>query len=168
MCDTTWQIPHSKLPRPFYDVGYWHKVQMSCRQTQTVVLRRGVRFRHGSLFFHQASGRVNTLSAARALCGIGILAYVATFLVNIFHLPLSRSYLASLEKASPIHTWPAFAITWTWRHLYKRGWVTWMEMIPDRRFSIWFPNKVHRSSRNKYVEYRINSIFLCSTSNLPI
>ncbi len=73
---------------------YWHKVQMSCRQTQPVVLRRGVRFRHGSLF-HQ---RVNSSSAARALCGIGIVAYLAKFLVNIFHLPLSRSYLASLEK----------------------------------------------------------------------
>ncbi len=26
--------------------------------------------------------------------------------------------------------------------LYKHGWVTWMEMIPDRRCSIWFSNKV--------------------------
>ncbi len=60
----------------------------------------------------------------------------------------------------------AFAITWTWRHLYKRGWVTWMEMIPDRRCSIWFPNKVHRSSRNTFAECRINCIFL--RSNLPI
>ncbi len=80
---------------------------MSCRQTQPVVLRRGVWFRHGSLFLHQASGHVNSSSAACALCGIGIVALVATFLVNIFHLPLSRSYLASLEKASPIHTWLA-------------------------------------------------------------
>ncbi len=72
-----------------------------------IVLRRGVRFRHGSLFRHQATGRVNSSSAARALCGIGIAAYVATFLVNIFHLPLSRLYLASLEKASSIHTGPA-------------------------------------------------------------
>ncbi len=31
-------------------------------------------------------------------------AYVATFLVGIFHLPLSRSYLTSLEKASPTQT----------------------------------------------------------------
>ncbi len=62
-------------------------------------------FRHGSLFFHQASGCVNSSSAARALCGIGIAPYVATFLVNIFHLPLSYSYLANLEKSSPIHTW---------------------------------------------------------------
>ncbi len=73
---------------------------MSCRQTQPVVLRRGVRFRHGSLFCYRPSGRVNSLSAALALCGIGIAAYVATFLVNIFHLPLSRLYLTSLEKAS--------------------------------------------------------------------
>ncbi len=36
-----------------------------------------------------------------------IAAYIAIFLVNIFHLPLSRLYLASLEKASLIHTWPA-------------------------------------------------------------
>ncbi len=43
---------------------YWHKVKMSCRKTQPVVLQS-------------------------------------------FHLPLSRSYLTSLEKASPIHTWPA-------------------------------------------------------------
>ncbi len=145
----------------------WNKVKMSCRQTQPVVLRRGNRFRHGSLFFHQASGCVNSSSAARALCGIGIAPYVATFLVNIFHLPLSNSYLANLEKSSPIHTWSSGRLrSWTWRHLYKRGWVTWMEMIPDRRFSIWFPNKVHRSSRNKYAECRINSIFL--RSNLPI
>ncbi len=56
---------------------------------------------------HQASRRVNSSSAARALCGIGIAEYVATFLVDIFHLPLSCLYLASLEKASPIQTWPA-------------------------------------------------------------
>ncbi len=68
------------------------------------------------------------------------------------------------HQYTPDH--PAFAITWTWRHLYKHGWVTWMEMIPDQRFSIWFPNKVHRSSRNKYAECRINSIFL--RSNRPI
>ncbi len=85
---------------------YWHKVQMSCRQTQSVVLRRGVRFRHGSLFCHQASGRVNS-SSARALCGIVIAVYVATLLVGILHLPPSRLYLAGLEKASPIQTWPA-------------------------------------------------------------
>ncbi len=67
---------------------------MSCGQTQPVVLRRG---------FHQASARVNSSSAARALCGIGIAPYVATFLVNIFHLPRSYSYLANLEKSSPDH-----------------------------------------------------------------
>ncbi len=49
--------------------------------------------------FHIASLGYNNI----ALCG-GIVAYVATFLVSIFHLPLSRSYLASLEKSSPIHT----------------------------------------------------------------
>ncbi len=145
----------------------WNKVKMSCGQTQPVVLRRGIRFRHGSLFCHQASGRVNSSSAACALCGIGIAPYVATFLVNIFHLPLSYSYLANLEKSSPIHTWSSGRLRWReLEDLYKRGSVTWMEMIPDQRFSIWFPNKVHRSSRNKYAECRINSILL--RSNLPI
>ncbi len=143
---------------------YWYKVQMSCRQTQPVVLWRGVRFRHGFTVRHQASGRINS-SSARALCGIGIAAYVATFLVGIFHLPLSRLYLASLEKASPTQTWPAGRLRS--RELEdKRGWVTWMEMIPDRRSSIWFPDKVHRSSRNTFAECRINCIFL--RSNLPI
>ncbi len=89
----------------------WNKVKMSCGQTQPVVLRRGIRFRHGSLFCHQASGCVNSSSAARALCG-GILPYVATFLVNIFHLPLSYSYLANLEKSSPIHTWSSGRLRW--------------------------------------------------------
>ncbi len=42
------------------------------------MLRRGVWFRHGSLFCHRASGRVNSSSAAHALCGIGIVPYVAT------------------------------------------------------------------------------------------
>ncbi len=145
----------------------WNKVKMSCGQTQPVVLRRGIRFRHGSLFLHQASGCVNSSSAARALCGIGIAPYVATFRVNIFHLPRSYSYLANLEKSSPIHTWSSGRLRWRELvDLYKRGSVTWMEMIPDQRFSIWFPNKVHRSSRNKYAECRINSIFL--RSNLPI
>ncbi len=76
---------------------YLNEVQMSCIQT----LRHGIRLRHVSLFC------LNSSSAARALCGIGIAVYVASFLVNIFHLPLSCSFLASLEKASPIHIWPA-------------------------------------------------------------
>ncbi len=141
---------------------YWHKVQMSCRQTWPVVLPRGIRFRHGSLFC------VNSSSAALALCGIGFVEYVATFLVNIFHLPRSHLYLASLEKASPIHIWPAGRLRsceledtctnedgWHERKWFQIG-----------RFSIWFPNKVHRSSQNKYAECRINCIFMCS--NLPI
>ncbi len=132
---------------------YWHKVQMSCRQTQPVVLWHSVRFRHGSPFLHRASGRVNSSSAARALCGIGIAAYVATSLVNSFHSSLSRSYLASLEKASPIHTWPAGGLRpRELEDLYKHRWVTWMEIIPDQRFNIWFSNKAHCSSRNKYAE----------------
>ncbi len=85
---------------------------MSYGQTQPVVLRRGIRFRHGSLFCHQASGCVNSSSAARALCGIGIAPYVATFLVNIFHLSRSYSYLANLEKSSPIHTWSSGRLRW--------------------------------------------------------
>ncbi len=84
----------------------------------------------------------------------------------IFHLPRSYSYLANLEKSSPIHTWSSGRLRWReLEDLYKHGSVTWMEMIPDQRFSIWFPNKVHRS-QNKYAECRINSIFL--RSNLPI
>ncbi len=94
MRDTTRQIGRSNCLVLF--MTNWNKVKMSCGQTQPVVLRRG---------FHQASGRVNSSSAARALCGIGIASYVATFLVNIFHLPRSYSYLANLEKSSPIHTW---------------------------------------------------------------
>ncbi len=143
----------------------WNKVKMSCEQTQPVVLRRGIRFRHGSLFCHQTSGCVNSSSAAHALCG-GIAPYVATFLVNIFHLLRSYSYL---EKSSPIRTWSSGRLRWReLEDLYKRGWVTWMEMIPDRWCSIWFPNKVHRSSRNKYAECRINSRPIFLRSNLPI
>ncbi len=47
-----------------------------------------------------------------ALSGIGIVPYVATFLVNIFHLPRSYSYLANLEKSSPIHTWSSGRLRW--------------------------------------------------------
>ncbi len=120
MRDTTRQIPHSKLPRPIYYV---------LTQSSNVLWTYStccVRFRHGSLFFHRASGCVNSSSAARALCGIGIVAYVSTFLVSIFHLPLSHSYLASFgDSLTNTHlTSRAFAITWTWRHVYKRGWVT--------------------------------------------
>ncbi len=138
---------------PIQFMTYWYKVQMSCKQTKPVVLRCGIWFRHGSPFLHKAGGHVNSSSVARALCGIGIVAYVATFLVNIFHLPLSRSYFGQFrESLTNTHlTSRAFAITWTWRHSYKRGWMTWMEMIPDRRFSIWFPNKVHCSSRNALI-----------------
>ncbi len=121
---------------------YWHKVQMS-NQAGAFVLMRSMWNRNR---------------------GEG---YLVTFLVNIFHLLRSCLYLASLESLTNTNlTSRAFAIIWTWRHLYKRGWVTWMEMIPDRRCSIWFPNKVYCSSRNKFAECRINSIFLCS--NLSI
>ncbi len=75
---------------------------MSCGQTQPVVLRRDVRFRH--VHCSATKQAVNSSSAARALCGIVIAPYVATFLVNIFHLPRSYSYLDNLEKSSPIHT----------------------------------------------------------------
>ncbi len=70
---------------------------MSCVDRFNLLwLWRSVRFIHCS-----------ATKSACALCGIGITSCVATFLVGIFHLPLSRSYLASLEKASPIQTWPA-------------------------------------------------------------
>ncbi len=120
---------------------------------------------HGSLFRYQASGSVNS-SSARALCGIGIAAYVATFLVGIFHLPLVSLVFGQFGESltNTNLTSRAFAITWTWRHLYKRGWVTRMEMIPDRRCSIWFPNKVHRS---KYICWMQNKLYF-PASNLPI
>ncbi len=143
---------------------YWHKVKMSCRQTQPVVLRRGIQFRHGSLFRHQASGCVNSLSA-RALCGIGFAAYVATFLVGIFHVSFVFCQFGESLTNTNL-TSRVFAITWTWRHLYKRRWVTWMEMIPDRRCSILFPNKVHRSSQNKLAECRINYFPALKPANL--
>ncbi len=138
---------------------YWHKVQMSCRQTQPVVLRRGVRFRHGSLFCHQASGRVNSSSAC-ALCGIGIVSYRH---LSCWHLPFTAvSFVFGQFGESLTNTnltSRAFAITWTWRHLYKRGWVTWKEISPDRRCSIWFPNKVYRSSWNKFCWMQNNLYF---------
>ncbi len=143
MRDTTWQIGRSNCLVLF--MTNWNKVKMSCGLTQPVVLRRGIRFRHGSLFCHQASGSgaLNSSSAARALCGIGIAPYVATFLVNIFHLPRSYSYLANLEKSSPIHTWSSGRLRWReLEDLYKRGSVTWMEMIPDQRFLVFgFPTR---------------------------
>ncbi len=104
--DTTQQIPHSKLPHSIYDV--LTKVQMSCRQTQSVVLQRGIRCRRVLLSVPPPSKRAR--SSAHALCGIGIAAYAATFLVGIFHLQRSHLYLASLEKASPIQTWPAWRL----------------------------------------------------------
>ncbi len=153
MRDTTRQIPHSKLPHPIYDVAYWHKVKMSCGQTQPGMLRRGVWFRSSSLIFHQASGCVNSSSAAHALCG-GIAPYVATFLVNIIHLPRSYSYLTNLEKSSPIHTWSSGRLRW--RELEDTctnadEWHEW-RWFQISEFCIWFPNKVHRSSQNKYAE----------------
>ncbi len=158
MRDTTRQIGRSKLSRPIYD----ERTKLKCPVDRLNLLCCDAA--SGSLFCHQASGRVNSSSAARALCGIGIAPYVATFLVSIFHLPRSYSYLANLEKSSPIHTWSSGRLRWReLEDLYKRGSVTWMEMIPDQRFSIWFPNNVHRSSRNKYAECRINSIF-CAQS----
>ncbi len=41
-----------------------------------------------------------------------------------------------------------------------------MEIIPDQRFSIWFPNKVHRLSQNKYAECRINYFLALKPANL--
>ncbi len=139
----------SQLTASFY---LWRTdTKFKCPVDRLNLLCCDIRFRHrfSSLFHHQANGRVNS-SSARALCGIGIVAYVVTFLVHILHLPLSRLYLASLAKASPIQTWP-FAFTGHLRSreledLYKRWWVTWMEMIPDWRCGIWFTNKVHCSS----------------------
>ncbi len=120
----------------------------------------------GAMLWYIYIGRVNSSSAA--LCGIGIAAYVATFLVNIFHLPLSCSYFGQFGESltNTNRTSRVFAITWTSRHLYKRGWVTWMEIIQNRRCNVWFPKNVHCSSQNKLFLLRINCIFL--RSNLPI
>ncbi len=117
---------------------------------------------HGSLFRYQASGSVNS-SSARALCGIGFAAYVATFLVGILHLPLSRSYLASLEKASPTQTWPAGRLR---SHELEDtctnadGWHEWKWFqIGDVVFG--FPTR--SIAQNTFAECRINCIFLPQT-----
>ncbi len=117
---------------------------------------------HGSLFRYQASGSVNS-SSARALCGIGIAAYVATFLVGIFHLPLSRSYLASLEKASP-HKPDQPGVC---DHVNLKdtctnadGWHEWKWFqIGDVVFG--FPTR--SIAQNTFAECRINCIFLPQT-----
>ncbi len=146
---------------------------MSCRPTQPVVLRphthtraRGIRFRHDLL--PPPSKRVRELLVCtRSLWNRnrGVCCHI-----SCWHLPFTAiSFVFGQFGESLTNTnltSRAFAITWTWRHLYKLGWVTWMEMIPDRRCSIWFPNKVHCSSRNTFAECRINCIFL--RSNLPI
>ncbi len=93
----------------------------------------------------KASGHVNSSSAACALCGIGIAAHVATFLVNIFHLSRSRLYLASLEKASPK--------------------TTWLEMI---RYLFSFPIPIPRLSTDPKPEYVSGYTDLCTTSPLWI
>ncbi len=145
---------------------------MSCRQTQHVVLRCGVRFRHGSLFRHRASGCVNSSSATRALCGIGIAPYVATFLVNILNLPQSRflfgefgevwTYLVSLEKASTnTPDQPGVCYHVNLKTLVQTRMGDMNGNDSDRRCSIWFPNKVHRSSWNKYAECR-RTVFSCA------
>ncbi len=41
-----------------------------------------------------------------------------------------------------------------------------MAMIPDRRCSIWFPSKVHRSSQNKFAQCRINYFAALKPANL--
>ncbi len=117
--DKTRQIPHSKLPRrtglnvfltfhKHFFVHLWRTdTKFKCPVDRLNLLccdaASGLDTVHCSAT-EQAS--VN-FSSARALCGIGFAAYVATFLVGIFHLPLSRSYFASLEKASQMQTWPA-------------------------------------------------------------
>ncbi len=133
---------------------YWHKVQMSCRQTKSVVLRRG---RHGSLFCVNSSPAplsVEWRMLLHFLLTSSI--YRVSFVFGQFGESLNNTHLPSRE----------YVITWTWRHLYKCGWVTWMEIIPDRLCSIWFPNKVHRSSQNKYAECRINYFSVLKPANL--
>ncbi len=109
---------------------------MSCRQTQPVVLRRGVRFRHGSLFLTK-----QLLVCTRSLW-------------NRSRDVSPHFLLASSIYRCLVCIWPVWRKPHqhkpdqlgvcdhvNWRHLYKRGWVTWMEMITDRRCSIWFPTR---------------------------
>ncbi len=132
--DKTRQIPHSKLPRPIYDV-LTQSSNVLTDSTCCVATRRPVY----TLFTVPPP---SNSSSARALCGIGIAAYVATFLVDIFHLSLSRLYLASLEKASPIQTWPAGRLrSRELEDTLQTRMGDMNEMIPDRRCSIWFSNK---------------------------
>ncbi len=104
---------------------YWHKVQMSCRQTQPVVLRRGVRFRHGSLFLHQASGRVLVCTRSLWNRNRGLCCHI-----SCWHLPfIAFSFVFGQFGESLTNTnltsW-AFAITWTWRHFTNTdGWHEW-------------------------------------------
>ncbi len=138
--DKTRQIPHSKLPRPISDV-LTQSSNVRCRQTQPVVLDAA----SGLDTVHCSSTKqagASSSSSARALCGIGIAAYAATFLVDIFHLSLSRLYLASLEKASPIQTWPAGRLlSRELEDTLQTRMGNMNEMIPDQRCSIWFSNK---------------------------
>ncbi len=98
--------------------------------------------------FHIASLGYNNI----ALCG-GIAPYVATFLVSIFHLPAVSFVFGQLEKSSPYTPdHPGVCDDVNLKTLVQTRMGAWMEMIPDRRCSIWFPNKVHRSSPNKYAE----------------
>ncbi len=104
MRDAPRQIPHSKLPRPIYDV----LTQFKCPVDRLILLCCDAV--SGLDTFHCYATKqvgVNSSSAARALCGIGIAAYVATFLVNIFHLLRSRSYFDQ------------FGESLTNRHLYN-------------------------------------------------
>ncbi len=123
---------------------------MSCRQTQPVVLRRSVWFRHGSATKQLLVCTRSLWNRIRGVCCH----------ISFWHLPFTTvSFVFGQFGESLTNTnltSRAFAITWTWRHLYKRGWVTWMERASDRRCSIWFPNKIHRSSRNKFAKCRIN------------
>ncbi len=104
---------------------YWHKVQMSCRQTQPVVLRRGVRFRQGSLFLHQASGRVLICTRSLWNRNRGLCCHI-----SCWHLPFTAvSFVFGQFGESLTNTnltSRAFAITWTWRHFTNAdGWHEW-------------------------------------------
>ncbi len=158
--DTIRQIPHSKLPRPIYDI----LTQLKCPVDRLNLLccdaASGLDTVHCSATKQLLVCTLSLWNRSRGVCCH----------ICCWHLPFATvsfvfgQFVESFTNTNL--TSRAFAITWTWRHLYKRGWVTRMEMIPDRRCSIWFPNKVHPSSRNTFAECRINFIFL--RSNLPI
>ncbi len=120
-----------------------------------------------SLFRHQASGRV-TPRLPRSLWNRNRGVY-STFLVSVFHLPLSSFVVGQFGESLTNTNLTAGRLRshWTMKTLVQTRMGDMMEMIPDGWCSIWlFPNKVHRSSRNKFC-WMQNKLYF-PRSNLPI